>query len=449
VGQTVVVRAKANSLLPGINIASYRFTLPSGVVSVFADAQGFGQTTIVTTGSIGSVIQVKVQAVDSLGNESVFANHSITLGTNFVNKAVITSPANETALVSNGINIVTAAFATTGISTDTLARTEFEIRTGNATLLWSAQSTGLSITVPDGVLPAGTTVFIRARHVGNSLGIGQWSDAVQITTAPVLTPSAFGAPYQGGFYAGNFQLGTNLFALVVAPLSQETALGANTNSEGVTSGGAMLLTTEAKSITDGLANTNELVTISPTQFPAAKYCWDLTYAGYSDWYLPSLLEMELAYRTLKPSTSANNTVPSPTSDLTLTGTLDGYQGAASNENLTALPGGATEPARPANYTNAGGIAALPALTNSAAFQGSGVQEGFNSARYWTSSGPSGNNTGRGMMSSFSFANGGWQGHAGIISELFGAVSAANGTPQFTTEVQRVRPMRRVFLRSVP
>jgi hypothetical protein len=41
--------------------------------------------------------------------------------------------------------------------------------------------------------------------------------------------------------------------------------------------------------------------------PAAKFCDDLTIGGFTDWYLPSLLELDIAYFNLKPNTAANNT----------------------------------------------------------------------------------------------------------------------------------------------
>lgn len=426
VGQSVVVKATSQSLLSGAAIASYRITLPAGLTNVNADIDGSGQASFTTSGSVGNVITVKAQAVDTYGNLSAVNTFDITLGTNFVNKATITSPVTLSTLVENGLTITTAAFASTGTA-DTLNRTEFEIRDASDTLLWSSSASGaLSITVPDNTISAGATVFLRARHVGNTLGNGQWSDLVQITTAPVLTPANYGDPYQGGFYAGRITLNGSIYALVVAPASQETALAAATSSTGT-------LTTGAKSIIDGLSNTNDLIANSTTFWPAASYCNDLTYAGYSDWYLPSILELELAYRLFKPTNVSN-----ATNQTTAANMENGGSWGSLTFNLSAAQTYST-PAGGTNYTNSSGVALSPPLTSVTAFQGSGVQEGFQAVLYWSSSAPTINSTvsSRENMSYFDFSTGYAIGDG-----------APAGTAALTTTVRRVRPFRRVFLRTV-
>jgi hypothetical protein len=41
--------------------------------------------------------------------------------------------------------------------------------------------------------------------------------------------------------------------------------------------------------------------------PAANFCKNLSIGGFTDWYLPALYELNIAYFNLKPSTDANNT----------------------------------------------------------------------------------------------------------------------------------------------
>jgi hypothetical protein len=50
-----------------------------------------------------------------------------------------------------------------------------------------------------------------------------------------------------------------------------------------------------------------MVALGIATYPAAKFCVDLTIGGYTDWYLPSRFEHEIAYFHLKPTTAANNT----------------------------------------------------------------------------------------------------------------------------------------------
>jgi hypothetical protein len=58
---------------------------------------------------------------------------------------------------------------------------------------------------------------------------------------------------------------------------------------------------------DGAANTAAMVTAGIANHPAANFCVGLSIGGYSDWYLPSRYELDIAYFNLKPSTAANNT----------------------------------------------------------------------------------------------------------------------------------------------
>lgn len=428
-GQVVLLKAQAQSLLNDATIASIKLTPPSGVPStISADTSGIASLEFTASGTVGTVLTVKAQAIDSLGNLSKEVTYTVTIGTSFVNKATITSPINLATGVGNGLVITTAAFASSG-ATDTLDRTEFEVRTGTlggGTLVWSGTTTsGLSITVPDDSIPAGSTVYIRARHVGVTLGSGQWSDDTQITMAAVLPPSQYGAPYQGGFYAGQIKIGTSWYAIVVAPRSQETITYSYYNANYGT------LSTQAKSITDGFSNTNELVANGGTNWAAASYCYNLNYAGYDDWYLPSLMELELVYRTLKPTTDVNSVSQIAEADLLNT------SGGTFTGNGTNFPA-TTIPSRTAgtNYSNTGATGTYPEISSSINFQGFSVLEGFSTTTYWSSSGPSGAASSRENMAYFTFSN-------GTLS--FNASSTGSAT--YVTTNRYVRPFRRVFLRS--
>lgn len=428
-GQTVLVKVKSDSLLDSTSIKQYRIGLPTHTLTVNADSLGFGQTSFVTSGIVGDTITVTAQAIDTLKNQSNVVTYDIVLSTSFVNKATITSPTTLTALVENGLTITTAAFAATGAS-DTLDKTEFEIRDAGDVLLWSSFTTsGLSITVPDNTIDAGATVFLRARHVGVALGNGQWSDLVQITTAPVLTPANYGDAYQGGYYVGRITMSGNMYAIVVAPASSETVLAAASST-----GGA--LTTGAKSLFDGLANTNDLILNSTTLWPAAKYCYDASINGYTDWYLPSIMELELAYRTLKPNETINSTAQS-NGGVTIANMGGTWTGNLAIEWSLAVGISSTPTYAATNYTNSGGVASEPSMTTAILFQSSQVQQAFASDTYWSSSGPSSTVASRENMGFFRFTDGYTEGSG-----------SATGAAVYTTQIRRVRPFRRVFLRTV-
>jgi prepilin-type N-terminal cleavage/methylation domain-containing protein len=57
---------------------------------------------------------------------------------------------------------------------------------------------------------------------------------------------------------------------------------------------------------DGVINTNALIA-SGFDHPAAQFCRNLTIGGFNDWYLPTVVEMNIAYFNLKPDTTSNNT----------------------------------------------------------------------------------------------------------------------------------------------
>lgn len=111
-----------------------------------------------------------------------------------------------------------------------------------------------------------------------------------------------GAFLEGGYFAGYISHtadGNATHGLIVAP----TASGYN--------GGSTLpwktsstSTSGTSSVYDGAANTANM---ADANHPAANYCAGLSIGGYSDWYLPALYELEIAYYNLKPTTESNST----------------------------------------------------------------------------------------------------------------------------------------------
>jgi hypothetical protein len=117
--------------------------------------------------------------------------------------------------------------------------------------------------------------------------------------------------------------------------------------------------TARTSVFDGFANgtlfkdIDSTVGSGSTIFPAANFCEALSIGGYTDWYLPSRLELDIAYFNLKPSTDAN---------VTSTGT-----------NIYAVP------RRNSNFT-----VANPIQTSLAEWQSTGGSQSFASVNHWSS-----------------------------------------------------------------
>jgi hypothetical protein len=117
-----------------------------------------------------------------------------------------------------------------------------------------------------------------------------------------------GEPYQGGFFAGFISHtadGNATHALIVAPRATGGMGGSYPrDSRWKTSQTTTVGTT---SPFDGAANTAAIVTAGIAAHPAAQFCVSLSIGGYTDWYLPSRYELDIAYQNLKPTTYNNDT----------------------------------------------------------------------------------------------------------------------------------------------
>src|ERR1700722_17933065 len=111
-----------------------------------------------------------------------------------------------------------------------------------------------------------------------------------------LPPSMVGVTLGGGFYAGRILISGILYALIVAPKTEgERKAGAWSKSYDSVPG--------ALSWNDGAANT---AAMAESGSALAKWAKDLTIGGYSDWYIPSLDELEICYRSFKPTAEQNS-----------------------------------------------------------------------------------------------------------------------------------------------
>jgi hypothetical protein len=128
-------------------------------------------------------------------------------------------------------------------------------------------------------------------------------------------PAVLGEPWGGGYFAGYISHtadGNPTHALIVAPRADGATGTGYTLTTNLAWKTANTTTSGAASSFDGVVNTAAIVTAGIADHPAAQFCVNLTIGGYTDWYLPSRYELDIAYFNLKPTTSANGTTgPGP------------------------------------------------------------------------------------------------------------------------------------------
>jgi len=159
----------------------------------------------------------------------------------------------------------------------------------------------------------------------------------------VTTLPAIGAAHLGGFYAGQIMIAGVLHGLIVAPKD----LGENQRVKWLASEDRV---TGADSYFDGMANT---MAMAEAGSPLATWARGLDINGHADWYVPSQDELEIVYRSFKPTDDEN------------------YLYVRSGVNASAVP-----PTHAYSATE-------PAQTQVQAFAAGGEQA-FEEEWYWTS-----------------------------------------------------------------
>jgi hypothetical protein len=123
-------------------------------------------------------------------------------------------------------------------------------------------------------------------------------------------PAVIGEEFGGGYFAGYISHtadGNATHALIVAPRATGATGTGYTRTTSLAWKTANTTTAGTTSDFDGVANTAAMVTAGIADHPAAEFCVDLSIGGFTDWYLPSRYENEIAYFNLKRGTSANDT----------------------------------------------------------------------------------------------------------------------------------------------
>ena len=206
-----------------------------------------------------------------------------------------------------------------------------------------------------------------------------------------IIPAVLGEPWGGGYFAGYISHtadGNPTHALIVAPRATGATGTGYTLTTNLTWKTANTTTAGTTSPFDGAANTAAMVTAGIADHPAANFCKNLSIGGFTDWYLPSRYELDIAYFNLKPSTAANS--------------------AGSGSNIYSVP-----------RRNLNNTAAYPAQTALTAFNTSA--EAFVANYHWSSTQGS--------------ATGAW----------VGILSGGYQNNEAKTNVLRVRAFRRIAL----
>jgi hypothetical protein len=169
-------------------------------------------------------------------------------------------------------------------------------------------------------------------------------------------PAVIGEEFGGGYFAGYISHtadGNPTHALIVAPRATGATGTLYTLTTNLAWKTATTTTADTTSPFDGAANTAAIVTAGIADHPAAEFCVNLSIGGFTDWYLPSRYELDIAYFNLKPSTAANNT--------------------SWGTNIYAIP-----------QRNSNWSAAYPTQTNLTAWQATAGSQAFVADRHWSS-----------------------------------------------------------------
>lgn len=118
---------------------------------------------------------------------------------------------------------------------------------------------------------------------------------------PVAGGPAVGDAYGGGYFLGQLTISGQLYNIIVSP--KATGQASATQKYKIDT----VAFTGATSTNDGILIRDNMITAGIANFPAQQFCSGLSIGGFTDWYLPTRDELELAYRFLKPTTAVNLT----------------------------------------------------------------------------------------------------------------------------------------------
>ena len=252
------------------------------------DGTGIGTFSSSLTGLLpGTTYYVRAYATNSIGTVYGTARSFTTASATIPIGITTTSISSITQVTASSGGSITddggATMMSKGVcwSSTTSMPTINDSKTNNGTSIVSFTS---SLT---GLLP-NTTYYVRA-YATNSIGSAYGNVRTFTTLAPTLS---IGQSYQGGIIAYIFQSGDTGY---VMGQTHGLITTTTTQSTGVIWGCSGTSISTNTSIGTGQSNTAAIVNGCLTSNTAARLCNNLSSGGYSDWYLPSLDELNKLY----------------------------------------------------------------------------------------------------------------------------------------------------------
>ena len=264
------ITADGGSLVTARGVCWSTTTGPTTTNSSTNDGTGNGAFTSNLSGlALGTTYYIRAYATNAVGttygNERSFTTIALpTLTTSDANDIKGNSSKAGGVVTNNGGSTVTAQ----GLCWSTTAN---PTTANNITSSFTAVMTGLS---------PNTTYYVRA-YATNIAGTG-YGNEISFNSGRLI-----GSSFAGGLVFYNDGAG---HGLVSAETDQST--GAEWGCDGTAIGGT------SSAINTGAANTNAIVAGCTTAGIAAKLCYDLDLNTYTDWYLPSIDELNLMYVNL-------------------------------------------------------------------------------------------------------------------------------------------------------
>jgi len=231
--------------------------------------------------------------------------------TSLTGQTLNTEVSSNTVTLS-GTNAPTYLTYTAG-SPDSLTTPKVSINSAADTAL---PTSGTTVSAPPGATLTfkGTTGSTLSTAYTVDFNAGALTRNWSVTTKTTPEP---GAPYQGGFFAGQMNIGGTIYNLVVAPRtsgSLQGELGSATWATVATDDTVANNTFYGSTATTTYANAQHPFfnwAVNGANGPNAG-TFDATntvgtgIGGYNDWYIPSVYELMILYYYFKPSSAPNN-----------------------------------------------------------------------------------------------------------------------------------------------